>query len=258
MLRIGLVIHASQLHEGVTMSEEHLEQVEFADNPEPRCPVVLVLDVSGSMAGKPIAELNQGLQDFAQTLKSDPLAALRVEVALIAFGGKVRALDVRNGSQDEIPIDADKAFVTIDAFQPPVLAASGETPMGEALRRTLTLVRERKEIYKRNGADYFRPWVFLITDGQPNDAGWEAVPDLVKEEERRKGLLFYAVGVENADMKTLARFGEDRPPMRLRGLAFRELFQWLSKSLSAVAQSRPGEQVALPAVGWGQVDTAAQ
>ncbi len=239
------------------MTEEHLEQVEFAQNPEPRCPVVLVLDVSGSMAGKPIAELNQGLQEFAQTLKNDPLASLRVEVAVIAFGGKVRALD-GHGSGQEIPMDADQAFVTIDAFQPPVLSANGETPMGEAVRQTLRLLRERKEIYKRNGADYFRPWVFLITDGQPNDNGWEAVPDLVKEEERRKGLLFYAVGVENADMKTLARFTEDRPPMKLKGLAFREMFVWLSKSLSAVAQSRPGEQVPLPAVGWGQVDTSAQ
>ena len=128
--------------------------------------------------------------------------------------------------------------------------------MGEAVRRALVLLRERKDIYKRNGSDYFRPWVFLITDGRPNDAGWEAVPDQVKEEEKRKALLFYAVGVESADMKTLARFSDDRPPMKLKGLAFRELFQWLSKSLSAVAQSRPGEQVALPAVGWGQVDTS--
>ncbi len=122
------------------MTDEHLQQVDFVQNPEPRCPVVLVVDVSGSMAGKPIAELNQGLQDFSQTLKSDPLAALRVEVALITFGGAVRALDVRNAGQAEIPFDAQNAFVTIDAFQPPTLSASGETPMGEALRRTLALV----------------------------------------------------------------------------------------------------------------------
>ena len=77
------------------MTIEHLDEVEFADNPEPRCPVVLLLDVSGSMAGRPINELNQGLQDFASVLKTDRLAALRVEVAVITFGGQVRALDVR-------------------------------------------------------------------------------------------------------------------------------------------------------------------
>lgn len=241
------------------MTEENveLERVEFAQNPEPRCPVVLVLDSSGSMNGKPIAELNDGLREFANVLKSDALAALRVEVAVVAFGGQVRVLDVHSGGQKDLPFDAEQAFVTIDAFQPPTLTPNGETPMGDALRKTLQLIRDRKEIYKRNGADYFRPWVFLITDGQPNDNGWEAVPDLIKEEERRKGLLFYAVGVENADMKTLARFSDERPPMKLKGLAFREMFVWLSKSLSAVAQSRPGEQVPLPAVGWGQIDTSA-
>jgi uncharacterized protein YegL len=239
------------------MTEDQLAQVEFADNPEPRCPVVLLLDVSGSMAGRPIDELNQGLRDFAATLQSDRLAALRVEVAVITFGGQVHSLDVSGGGQGDAGFDANRAFVTLDHFTPPTLDAGGETPMGEAVRRGLQLLRERKDVYKSNGSDYFRPWVFLITDGKPNDAGWETVPDLVKAEEQRKGLLFYAVGVEGADMKTLALFSDDRPPMKLKGLAFREMFEWLSKSLSAVAQSRPGEQVALPAVGWGQVDTSA-
>ena len=40
---------------------DELEQIpfaatEFAENPEPRCPCLLLLDTSGSMAGKPIAE----------------------------------------------------------------------------------------------------------------------------------------------------------------------------------------------------------
>lgn len=33
----------------------------FADNPEPRCPCLLLLDVSGSMQGRPLDQLNQGL-----------------------------------------------------------------------------------------------------------------------------------------------------------------------------------------------------
>jgi uncharacterized protein YegL len=57
-------------------------------------------------------------------------------------------------------------------------------------------------------------------------------------------------------MQILARFSAARPPLMLQGLAFRDLFQWLSKSLSAVAQSRPGQQVPLPSVGWGQTGTS--
>jgi uncharacterized protein YegL len=39
-------------------------------------------------------------------------------------------------------------------------------------------------------------------------------------------------------------------------LAFTDLFQWLSKSLSVIAHSRPGEQAPLPPVGWGEIDTS--
>src|SRR6266508_2771988 len=140
------------------MAFGRLEEPEFADNPEPRCPVVLLVDTSGSMDGKPIGELNEGLHELATALKSDPLASLRVEVCIIAFGGSVQAVDVRGGG-GTIPFDADQAFVTVDQFAPPTLKANGDTPMGEAMRRALTLLRERKEIYKTNGIDYFRPWV---------------------------------------------------------------------------------------------------
>jgi uncharacterized protein YegL len=238
------------------MAQTQLEQAEFADNPEPRCAVVLLLDTSGSMHGQPITELNDGLKEFDRALKVDRLASLRVEVAVITFGGNVRALNVATDGNHEIPCNAEQAFVTADNFHPPSLSAGGETPMGEAVRRALAILHDRKDIYKRNGVDYFRPWIFLITDGNPTDNGWEAVADNVKQEEARKGALFYAVGVEKADMKTLARFSDQRPPLKLKGLAFRELFQWLSKSLTAVAQSRPGEQAPLPPVGWAQVDTS--
>lgn len=33
-------------------SQEPFSEVEFIENPEPRCPVLLLLDVSGSMSGK--------------------------------------------------------------------------------------------------------------------------------------------------------------------------------------------------------------
>ncbi len=256
------------------MDSNFFDQAEFADNPEPRCPVVLVLDTSGSMKGQPIVELNEGLRAFASAIRADHLASLRVEVAVVTFGGSVRAVDVRgnpNGGGDmvafnpnglairpkvkDVPFDARQAFVTVDQFQPPVLDADGGTPMGEAIQRSLALLRERKEIYKQNGLDYFRPWVFVITDGKPTDK-WEQVAEQVRQEEARKGILFYGVGVEGADFKVLGRFSEGRSPLKLRGLAFGDLFTWLSKSFSAVAHSRPGEQAPLPPVGWGEVDTS--
>ena len=237
------------------MEQTLLDQAEFADNPEPRCPVVLLLDTSYSMQGNPIDQLNGGLRAFSEALQADRLASLRVEVAIVTFGGRVQAVDVRSGTLEPVPFDAQQCFVTVDSFHPPVLTVDGNTPMGEAVRQGLNLLQQRKEIYKENSLDYFRPWMFLVTDGYPTD-DWQSATQQVKEEESRKGVIFFGVGVEGADMQVLAHFSSERPPLKLRGLAFQELFKWLSKSLSAVAHSKPGEQAALPPVGWAQIETS--
>jgi uncharacterized protein YegL len=212
-------------------------ETEFVENPEPRCAVVLALDVSGSMAGSSISELNAGLIELDRALKADSLASLRVELAMVTFGGSVTKID----------------FVSASAFQPPTLKAHGGTPMGAAVNKALDLLRERKDTYRRNGLDYFRPWLFLITDGAPTDT-WEAAADRARQEEEDKSVSVYAIGVKDADMQVLARFSAIRPPLKLEGLAFRDLFQWLSRSLSAVAQSQPGQQAPLPPVGWAQAN----
>lgn len=201
--------------------------VEFADNPEPRCPCVLLLDTSGSMSGTKIAELNAGLETFAEQLKSDAMATKRVEVAIITFG----------------PVQTVQQFVTVDAFQSPTLIAGGDTPMGAAIHEALALIKDRKATYKTNGIGHFRPWVFLITDGGPTD-DVNAATIAIKEGEASKSVLFYAVGVESADMNRLTQISV-RQPLKLRGLSFRELFIWLSNSLGSVSRSQPGEAVPL-------------
>ena len=212
--------------------------VEFATNPEPRCACVLLLDVSGSMGGRPIAALNEGLSAFAADLSTDALASQRVEVAVVTFGG--------NG------VDVRQDFVTAGQFEPVRLEASGGTPMGAAIERAITMVEERKEQYKSNGVLYYRPWVFLITDGEPTD-DWKEAAVRVRQAEEANGLAFFAVGVEGANIDVLSQIAV-RDPLRLQGLKFVELFVWLSQSQRTVSSSRPGDQTALPTVeGWAVV-----
>ena len=199
---------------------------DFAVNPEPRLPCVLLLDTSGSMAGAPIAELNQGLQVYKQELTADALAAKRVEVAIVTFGGEVRtACD----------------FTTTETFQPPALTATGNTPMGAAINQALAMIQQRrKQAYRDNGIPYFRPWIFLLTDGAPTD-DWQAAATKVKDGEEKRAFAFFAVGVEGAAFDVLGQIST-RQPLKLQGLRFRDLFQWLSNSQRSVSQSSPGEE----------------
>jgi uncharacterized protein YegL len=240
------------------MADDSFARLEFADNPEIRCPVVLCFDTSASMTGMPIEELNAGLRLLADAWKTDHLASKRVEVALVVFGGGVRALDLRSGSGGVIGSDAAEAFVTADYLNVPFLTAAGDTPMGEAVRAALWLLADRKALYKSVGVDYFRPQLYLFTDGQPTDPDWEASAQALRDEEERRGVSVWPFGVEGADMAKLARFAR-RPPVRIPNSAgeFQKLFEWLSKSVAAVARSQPGDrQVAAPelASSWNVME----
>ena len=213
------------------------DAVEFAENPEPRCPCVLLLDTSGSMRGKPLAALVEGLEAFRFDLAVDPLAARRVEVAVVTFDSQVRVV------QD---------FTSPEQIEIPDLTAEGLTHMAAAIHTALDLVEERKKRYRAFGVSYYRPWIFMVTDGEPQGELPEAVAAAaarLREAEDRKHAAFFAVGVENADMRRLADLAV-RAPLRLRGLDFTEMFVWLSRSMQSVAHSRPDQQVRLAPTGW--------
>jgi uncharacterized protein YegL len=211
---------------------------EFVQNPENRCPVILLLDTSGSMIGDAINALNQGVSLFKENIQTDTKASLSVEVALITFG----------------PVELVQDFVTIDQFEPPTLVADGVTPMGEAIEYALDCLETRKAVYQANGVQYYRPWIFMITDGAPTDL-WQDAAARIRQGETDRKFCFFSVGVEGADFKTLSQIvSPERPPVLLNGLDFQSLFVWLSKSMKRVSSGRVGEVLALPPIGWGQVN----
>jgi uncharacterized protein YegL len=238
------------------MQDNPFELAEFQQNPERRCPVALVLDTSGSMQGEGIRQVNEGLKRLERDLKADALASLRVELAIVTFGGGVATIDVREGTSAAISPEPGVAFVTADAFTAPTLRATGDTPLGGGVKEGLRLLRMRKDLYRQAGIPYFRPWLLLISDGQPTDNDWEAAASDARIEESLNGVTVFPVGVDAADMDKLRMFSSQREPIRLTGIqSFGELFSWLSSSLAAVANSRPGQQVELPPVsGWATID----
>ncbi|MFN5060160.1 MAG: vWA domain-containing protein [Chloroflexota bacterium] len=202
-------------------------------NPDPRCACVLVLDISTSMRGEAIAQLNEGLQVFQAELQTDNVARMRTEVAIVTFG----------------PTALFQPFIPASDFVAPTLIAKGKTTMGSAMQMALDIVHERKQLYQQNAIPYYRPWVFLISDGAPTDA-WKRVAATMRQAEQEKKLAVFAVGVKGADLEVLNQFS-NRPAVTLRGYSFREMFVWLSASLRHVSSSQVGSAVALtPPTSW--------
>lgn len=207
-------------------------------NTERRCPVVLLQDTSSSMEPN-IAKVNEGLQSLHADLLLDDLASQRVEIAVITFG----------------PVRMVQDFVTVDQWLPPRLHASGGTPMGEAMRFAIQQLRMRKRAYREAGIAYYRPWIWLVTDGAPTDRWHESLDD-VQAEIKSGGIEMFTIGTDNADLDVLRRVSSPRPPVMLREARYREMFVWLSQSLKPVSRANPHAALDLPPpTTWGEIRT---
>lgn len=205
---------------------------ESAENFEQKCLCVLVLDVSGSMRGEPIAELNKGLQDFYKEIVEDETTSQRLEVCVMAFNDTVKTLQEPS---------------LVENFTMPTLTAYGSTAMVDAVKEAIEKVEARKKWYKETGQPYYRPWIILMTDGEP-DSGQDVfgLGPRIKEDTANKKYVFLPIGIEGANMDTLNVLQGNMPPQKLQGLRFKQFFQWLSASMGTIVTKNDGDKVDLP------------
>jgi uncharacterized protein YegL len=216
-----------------------MENVNFYDgemptNYEQKCPVMFVIDRSGSMSGSPIAELNKGLREFEIEIKNDPVALSRLDVAIVSFGSDTKVV---------------RDFALIDDAPMPSIAISGSTALVDGTREGLRLLKDRKDWYKSTQQTFYRPYVILITDGGPD--GGQDVDGLateIRQLANAKSLCFWPIGVTGADMNMLTKISVadipgNLPPLKLDGLKFVELFKWLSSSFTKISNSKDGQGI---------------
>lgn len=221
------------------------------ENPEPRVACVLLLDVSLSMKGERINELNDGLRLFAADIKEDRLARKRTEILVVTFGGTAQVA---------------APFEEAQRFTAPQLAATGNTPVAAAIRLGLAEIDQQKQAYKNAGIEYYRPWMIFMSDGAPTDQPEELqqAVDELRGEQARRAVTVFPIGIgHDADMQFLSQLSTERQAVALKSVtSFGEFFKWLSASMSQVSVSNTqvagdaalattSAQVALPsAAGW--------
>ena len=227
-----------------------IRQQDLVENPDPRIPVCLLLDASASMAAPlesgatALEELNRALKSFLKEMLNDPNARKSADICIISFSDEARIL------RDFAPLihrDADLSLTSVGSV----------TSLGKGLHKALELLDRRKAEFQAAGLDYYQPWLCVITDGAPTDNIHEDLIEDIRQRVSEKKLSVFPIAVgEFDDLSALSLISPSRPPMRLKGTAFRELFEWLSKSVARVSSSIPGETVPLDPKGleaWAQV-----
>jgi len=227
-----------------------MDQFTFGDVPqivnasESHMALLFLVDTSGSMGiliydeetGEhhiPIDELNSALNRFKEGVCKDPQTRDILDIAIVEFNNNYRVV------QEFTPIE----------YMPNVnLEAGGSTYMSDALDTAISMVEERSRFYRRMGTEPYKPWIVLISDGQPFDSVDDMaakINTLVAAEK----LAFWSLSVPGAENEVLHKLS-GRRVLNLKGYDFVGFLDWTHKSMRAVSQSAPGEKVkgqALPA-----------
>ena len=210
---------------------------------EAKIPVCMCLDTSGSMAGIPIHELNDGLRVFYEELRQDDNASKSADVAIITFGyGGVECV---------------RDFSDVFSAEAPTLQAGGMTPMGGAVDLAADMLANRVRAYQEIGCESYTPWLILMTDGMPNGNPLylqRAIQKVNAMEDRGELLVFPVAVGDDADVETLSRFSRQRRPIGLLDLNFEDMFFWFSESIARVAASVPGDRGNFDSPkDWGEI-----
>ena len=156
-------------------------------------PVVLLLDVSGSMSGDKIDNLYTATVKMIETFTEEGKKEIPYKVAIITFGSNV--------DYHTPYTDATQDFANnLSRFN-----ANGMTPLGTALRMAKDLI-EDKNVTK---SKWYRPAVVLVSDGYPNDSWENPMQDFISNG-RTARCQRLSMGIGNdADYNMLKRFASE-------------------------------------------------
>ena len=185
-------------------------------------PVLLLLDVSGSMGGEKIRNLNDAVRDMLEVFRDTENSETEIWVAIITFGDQVKL---------------HQKLVSAGQIQWQDLSAGGSTPLGVALQMAKAMIEDKDVVPSRA----YRPTVVLVSDGQP-DNGWESpLSEFIGDGRSAKcDRMAMAIGAQ-ADETVLGKFIEGTP----NGLFYsenakqmRDFFKFVTMSVTIRTKSQ--------------------
>ena len=212
----------------------------FFDNypSQTKLPCIVNVDVSGSMGTStgftaPIKEVENGIHAFKKSLENDNQAKMAVDCLLMKFNSSVSVV---------------QEFSKVEDIVIPSFTASGTTALCESIIKSIDKLDERKKQYRSIGVDYYRPWIWVFTDGEPTDMDKsKEMLDKLEYQIKNKKLSLFIVGVKGYNKnKIVSLFKDYATIIEIDGAEYVEFFKWLSNSVNRVIDSKVGDAIELP------------
>ena len=187
-----------------------------------RLPIYFLIDVSESMVGEPIEEVQNGIRTIIQELRFDPYALETVYVSIIAFAGKAKTIS---------------ELTELFKFYPPKFPIGGGTSLGVGLNHLMDSIDRDVQKTTLEAKGDWKPIVFLFTDGTPTDNPDRAIQRW--NTKYRKGCNLIAISIgDNVDTKMLGSITDN--VLRLKDTdanSFTAFFKWITASIKTSSVS---------------------
>lgn len=181
-----------------------------------RLPIYFLIDISESMVGEPIQQVEEGLASIIDALKSDPYALETVWISIIVFAGQPKTL---------VPLQE------IVNFYPPRFPIGSGTSLSKGLGHLMHELRRNivKTTYEQKGD--WKPIIFLFTDGVPTDDTSAAINEWKQNWQRSSNMIGISFGDE-ADTSILGQLTDEVHHFKnTTPQAYKEFFRWVSDSI---------------------------
>jgi uncharacterized protein YegL len=205
-----------------------------------RLPIYFLIDVSESMVGDPIEQVQEGMATIVKELRTDPYALETAWVSVIAFAGQPKTL---------APLQE------IISFYPPKFPVGSGTSLCHGLGHLMYELRKNfvKTTYEQKGD--WKPIVFLFTDGTPTDAESDlkaAIAEWKKNWKRTANLVAISFG-NHTDRNILGELTENVLHFNNADAnAYKQFFKWVTDSIKTSSLSVENNATGFELAKWDE------
>lgn len=187
-----------------------------------RLPIYFLVDVSESMVGTPIEQVQDGMRTIIQNLRVDPYALETVFVSIIAFAGKAKVIS---------------PLTELYKFYPPTFPVGGGTSLGKALESLMDDLDKNLQKTTLEQKGDWKPIIFLFTDGNPTDDYAAAFRRWNNNYRKHCNLVAVSIG-DNVNVLTLAQITNDILLLKETDPeSFSKFFKWVTASIKTTSMS---------------------
>ncbi len=187
-----------------------------------RLPIYFLIDVSESMVGDPISQVQDGISTIIQELKSDPNSIETVWISIIVFAGEAKTI---------VPLQ------DIISFYPPKFPIGSGTSLSKGLGHLMHDLRKNLVTTSATQKGDWKPIVFLFTDGVPTDDTSIAIEEWNKNWKRTANLIAVSLG-DGADKTLLGKLtGNILQLENTDASGYKEFFKWVTDSIKTSSES---------------------